>query len=92
VLDGAPAEKPACPAFGIQDVGAAADAELRYSRPGKPDPVPGAELLVSGKMNRDRLPDAVGGCAEPARDCGPERPPAVLAAEGGERVLDGFRG
>jgi hypothetical protein len=91
LLGGAVAEKPARPVFGIGDVGAAADAELRCSWSWKPDPVPDADLLAGGKMNRDRLLDAAGGCAEPAGDGGPEGP-AALAAEGGERGLDGFRG
>src|SRR5260370_42628275 len=37
LLDGALADEPACPAFGIQDIGTSPDAELRVSRPGKPD-------------------------------------------------------
>ena len=65
LLDGALAEEPACPAFGIQDAGTAPDAELWCFRPGKPDSVPDAELLVSGKMDRDRLLDAAGCGAEP---------------------------
>jgi hypothetical protein len=73
LLGGALAEEPACPAFGIQDVGTAPDAELRCFRPGKPDSVPDAELLVSGKMDRDRLLDAAGCGAEPACDSGLER-------------------
>ncbi len=58
LLGGALAEEPACSAFGIQDVGTAPDAELRCFRPGKPDSVPDAELLVSGKMG----PGPAAGC------------------------------
>lgn len=49
------------------------DAELRCSWLGEPDSVLAAEMLVSGKMDRDRLPDAAGCGAEPARDSSPER-------------------
>ena len=56
LLDGALAEEPACPAFGIQDVGTAPDAELRCFRPGKPDSVPDAELLEIGRAScRERV-------------------------------------
>lgn len=41
-------------ALGGQDVGAASDAELRCSRPGQPDAVRDADLVVGRQVDRDR--------------------------------------
>jgi hypothetical protein len=88
LLDGAAAAEPACLALGGQDVGAAADAELRGSRAGQPDAVSEADLEVGGQVDQDRLADAAGCCAEAACGNGPDGL-AALPAEGGKSVLDG---
>jgi hypothetical protein len=66
LLDRAAAAEPARLAPGGQDVGAAADAELRRSRCRQPDAVPDADLVAGGQVNRDRLGDAAGCGAEAA--------------------------
>src|SRR5215475_10037139 len=91
LLDGAAAEEVAGLALGGQNVGAASDAELRCSRPGQPDAVPEADLVVGGQVDRNRLADAAGCRAEAACGDDPDGP-AAAAAEGGKRVLDGCRG
>jgi hypothetical protein len=72
LLYGAAAKKVAALAFGGQDVGASSDAELRCSRPGKPDAVREADLVVGGQVNGDRLGDAAGCGAEAACGDGPD--------------------
>lgn len=58
LLYDAAAQEVAGLALGGQDVGAASDAELRCSRPGQPDAVPEADLVVGGQVDRDRLADS----------------------------------
>jgi hypothetical protein len=87
MLSGAAAEEPAGLALGGQDVGVASDAELRCSRAGQPGAVPEADLVVGGQVDRDRLLDAAGCCAEAAGGCGPGRL-AGAGTEGGKGVPD----
>ena len=86
LFGGAAAEQPACPALGVQDVGAVTDAELRCSVRGQPDAVPEADSPAGGEMSRDRLGYALGRRAETACRDGPGRLFAVLP-ESGQRFL-----
>ena len=77
LLDGAAAAEPAGLTLGGQDVGTAADADLRDSRAGQPDAGREADLEVGGQVDQDRLADAAGRCAEAACCNGPIPVPAA---------------
>ena len=82
MFGGAAAEQPACPALGVQDVGAVTDAELRCSVRGQSDAVSEADPPAGGEVSRDRLVYALGCRAETACGDGPGRLFPVLPESG----------